>query len=155
MNQDGQIDVADCLGETGEQGPRGDDGTDGTNGLDGANCYDNVGDVNQDGQIDANDCLGGQGEQGPQGDSGVLGLDIINDSTSWMETEESQVYETTLACEVPGQVALSVGVSGAGAMNNVVSMAIEGLTQGYYRIRIKGGSAASEVEAQLVCATVG
>ena len=146
--------------EWNEEGPIGDQG------LPGLACWD----VNADGVpdpsedldgnsvFDVDDCrgeTGPQGEQGEQGPSGLLGLDIINDSSSWTETEESQVYVTTLACELPGQVALSVGVNGEGAMNNVVSIAIVGSNGGYYRIRIKGGSSASEVEAQLVCATVG
>ena len=68
--------------------------------------------------------------------------------------EESQVYEATLSCPA-GQLALSVGVNGVGAMNNVVAMAVVGNDdQGYYRIRIKGGSSPAEVAAQLVCATV-
>jgi len=36
-----------------------------------------------------------------------------------------------------------------------VSMAIVNGNSGYYRIRIKGGSSPLEVDAQLVCATIG
>ena len=70
------------------------------------------------------------------------------------EGKKSHTFEATLTCPV-GARAMSVGVNGTGAMNNVVAMAITGASyeSGYYRIRIKAGSSPSEVAAQLACGT--
>ncbi len=50
---------------------------------------------------------------------------------------------------------MSVGITGTGAMNNMVAMAITGVNDdsGHYRIRIKAGSSPSEIAAQLACGT--
>lgn len=64
------------------------------------------------------------------------------------------MFEATLTCP-DGARAMSVGITGTGAMNNMVAMAITGVNDdsGHYRIRIKAGSSPSEVVAQLACGT--
>jgi hypothetical protein len=76
----------------------------------------------------------------------------MNDNSSWTEVAgQNNVYEATLTCPV-GLTALSVGANGAGALNNVISMAIIGAQNnaGYFRVRLQGGSAPADVAAQLV-----
>jgi hypothetical protein len=100
------------------------------------------------------------GDQGPEGDQGAPGIGgsinftVLNVSNLWTPVDgESRTFEATLSC-LAGALAMSVGVNGTGAMNNVVAMAITGANDsGYYRIRIKAGSSPSEVEAQLACGT--
>ena len=95
---------------------------------------------------------GPQGEPGPEGPAGQPGLGgytLMNVNGSWSEVAgENNVYETTLTCPA-GLRALSVG-----ALNNIVAMAIvgPGNDQGYFRVRVQGGSDPMQVWAQLVCA---
>ncbi|MDA0329783.1 MAG: hypothetical protein O2958_12345 [Gemmatimonadetes bacterium] len=68
-------------------------------------------------------------------------------NSGWVEVGgENNVYEMTVSCGV-GATAMSVGVNGVGAMNNVIAMAITGGSnnQGYFRVRITAGSQPSEV----------
>jgi hypothetical protein len=130
------------------QGLQGDPGQDGSDGAPGADGSDGLpGPQGEQGE---------QGDPGEQGESGILGLAIVNSSSGWVAVQgESQVYESSLACS-GGQTALSAGVNGVGAMNNIIAIAITGANndQGYYRVRLKAGSQPSDVTAQLVCATL-
>lgn len=139
-------------GEDGAQGIQGPEGPAGTTGPAGADGEDGA-----QGPVGPQGPAGADGADGQDGDSGILGYELVNSNTGWVDVVgESQVYEKTMACQA-GKAALSVGVIGSGAMNNLISMAITGggNNQGYFRIRVKAGSNPSEVNAQLLCVTIG
>jgi hypothetical protein len=68
---------------------------------------------------------------------------------------DNNTFEKSIVCPAP-KVAISVGISGVGALNNVIAVAIagDGLDEGYYRVRLRAGSQPSDVTAQLMCANI-
>lgn len=152
VNGDNAIDWRDCQGSEGEQGDPGPSGPEGPQGEAGP-----AGATGPQGPQGDPGPVGPTGPQGPQGASGLSGYTLMNDNASWTGvSDQNNVYEATINCPA-GLTAFSVGVNGAGALNNVVSMAIVGAQSnaGYFRVRTQGGSGPSEVFAQLVCADVG
>jgi hypothetical protein len=74
---------------------------------------------------------------------------------SWADVpDESNTIDMTITCGGT-RSAISVGINGSGAMNNVIAMAItENENEAYFRVRLKAGSQPSDVRAQLMCADI-
>ncbi len=141
-------------GETGAAGPAGPVGPEGPAGPQGETGP--VGPVGPEGPAGPQGETGPAGPVGPEGPPGVSSYSVQNDNSGWVEVpQDNNVYEKVMSCPA-GQTALSVGVNGVGALNNIVAMAITGAAnnQGYYRVRLRAGSQTPDVTAQLVCATV-